>query len=469
MKTAIYVRVSTEDQAKEGFSINAQKEKLTAFCKLKQWSIYDYYIDEGISAKNIKDRPEINRMLNDVKTKKVKNVLVYKLDRLTRNTRDLIDLVEMFKIYDCNLNSVTESIDTTNAIGNMFLKIVGTFAEFERENLAERVSFGYEQKTREGNYTNTNGVYGYDYIIGKMILKVNILESEYVKEIYNSYLNGWSMQKIARTFNKNKVPTKRGGFWQQSTIKSILSNPLYVGRIRYGVNKKGIPTEYKCAYDKILDNNTFNRVQELMKTRTHFKEKKYPSEKAFFSPLLTCAKCGAKFHPKQQSHSGKHYISYYCNNKQIAKCDCRGVSHNKVLNAFENYIITITLDKDIELTNQIDNKYKQAILKDISNYEVKRKRIQTDYLSGNILSEEYRKFIDELVTQKSILESKLNEFNNNQNTTDYNQYKDILTNLKINWENLNYEEKKSFINQFIKNITLDISSTIPKIKELSFN
>ena len=120
----------------------------------------------------------------------------------------------------------------------MFVKIIGIFAEFERENLAERVTFGYEQKTKEGNYTNCNGVFGYDYLVGIGKLRVNKNEAIYVKKIFNWYLDGESMIKIAKKLKDLNVPTKRGGHWNQSTIYSILTNPLYIGNVRYGVGRK---------------------------------------------------------------------------------------------------------------------------------------------------------------------------------------------------------------------------------------
>ena len=162
MKTGIYCRVSTEEQV-DGFSINAQIDKLTKYADSCDWEVVDYYIDEGISGKNLCDRDEVKRLIDDVICGKINNILVYKLDRITRSMKDLIYLIELFDKYNCTFNSQTEKIDTSNAVGRMFIKIIGIFAEFERENLAERVSFGYEQKTREGNYTNCNGVYGYDY------------------------------------------------------------------------------------------------------------------------------------------------------------------------------------------------------------------------------------------------------------------------------------------------------------------
>ena len=116
-------------------------------------------------------------------------------------------------------------------------KIIGIFAEFERENLAERVSFGYEQKTREGYYTNTNGVYGYDYDLKNHKLVVNELEKKLVERVFDLYLEGYSYFKISKLFNEENIPTKRNGHWAPSTIKQILSNPLYIGQVRYGLSK----------------------------------------------------------------------------------------------------------------------------------------------------------------------------------------------------------------------------------------
>ena len=281
MQTAIYCRVSTEEQATEGFSIHAQKDKLTKYANINDWDIVDYYVDDGISGKNLTERPEVSRLIEDVKKGKIKNVLIYKLDRLTRSVKDLIYLIELFDKNNCTFNSQTEKIDTSNAVGRMFVKIIGIFAEFERENLAERVTFGYEQKTREGNYTNCNGVFGYDYIIGKGKLKINKNEAGYVRKIYNWYLEGESMLKIAKKLKDLSVPTKRGGHWNQSTIYSILTNPLYIGNVRYGVGRKnGFEVSGKNIIP-IINKELFNNVNNLMKKRKKFQTRKYSSDDTY--------------------------------------------------------------------------------------------------------------------------------------------------------------------------------------------
>ena len=145
MITGIYVRVSSEEQVKHGFSIRAQIEKLTTYAKLKGWIIYDVYEDKGISGKSIEERPAIKRLISDIEKGKVNNVLVFKIDRLTRSVKNLIELIDLFQKYNCEFNSLTESIDTSSATGRMFLKIIGIFAEFERENIVERTKVGFER------------------------------------------------------------------------------------------------------------------------------------------------------------------------------------------------------------------------------------------------------------------------------------------------------------------------------------
>ncbi len=471
VKTGIYLRVSTEEQAKEGFSINAQKEKLTNYSKINDWEIIDYYIDNGVSAKNIKDRPEISRLIKDIKTSKVNNVLIYKLDRLTRSVKDLINLIELFEKYECTVSSLTEKLETGNAVGRMFVKIIGIFAEFERENLAERISFGYEQKTREGNYTNTQGVNGYDYIVGKGDLVVNEKEKEIVNRIYEMYLEGTSMLKIAKTFNTEGIPSKRGGYWSQSTIKSILTNPLYIGKIRYGVSKKleNRAFEVNGEQETIIDKVTFNRVQKLITKRKKHNSKKYPSEKAYFSTALRCSKCGARFHPKQQKQNNKYYITYYCNNKQIAKCISPGISHNKVLAEFENYINNFKLDKNIDINPFNDSKEKiSKLLIELDNLKRKRKRLQQLFIDEQLTNEDYSKMIKQIEISKLTINKSIEKLSVRKEEINFDSIKNIIVDFKKNWDNLDTSLRNSFINQFIKYIMLDINNGKANIKEIQF-
>ena len=241
--------MSTDEQAKEGFSIRAQQEKLTNYIGIKGWELYGVYIDDGISGKNITDRPEINRLVNDVMQGNVENVLVYKIDRLTRSTRDLINLMDFFNEKGCAFNSLMESIDTHTPSGRMFIKIIGIFAEFERENIIERVTVALEKKVKEGYTLSGYGIvpYGYKREIGNREITVNEEESKIVKEMFHMYLNQHkSFNAIATELNMRNVKSSKNSNWVGFAVKYMLGNPIYMGKadIRYWI-KTGIlkPTE----------------------------------------------------------------------------------------------------------------------------------------------------------------------------------------------------------------------------------
>lgn len=474
MHTAIYLRVSTEEQASEGFSIHAQKDKLTKYSEVNDWDVIDYYVDDGISGKNLKDRPEVTRLIEDVKSGKINNILVYKLDRLTRSVKDLIYLIELFDKYKCTLNSHTEKLDTSNAVGRMFVKIIGIFAEFERENLAERVTLGYEQKTREGNYTNTNGVFGYDYIVGKGILEVNELESKYVRKIYEWYLNGESMLSIAKRLRNESVPTKRGGNWNQSTIYSILTNPLYIGLVRYGIHKQnGFHVSGKHI-EPILDDSIYKNVQDLMTKRKKFQTRKYSSDDTYYFRVLKCDKCGGKYHARQQIQSGKKYITYACNGHYNGTCDAKGFSHKKIEQAFLDYLGKIndfSYDESI-LDNKLTNNDDEILFikEDINKLTIKRSNATKLFAEDKI-------DLDSLKEIQSIIDEKLNNFTDKlkelekkpeEEKLDKEQIMKAALNVKNNFLHLTNKERKIFIERFIKEIKVKKEGNNVKILNIMF-
>ncbi|MBR1376656.1 MAG: recombinase family protein [Bacilli bacterium] len=479
--TGIYIRVSTEDQAKDGFSIHAQREKLTKYAEANDWHIYDYYVDDGISGKNLDGRPEVTRLLNDVKEGKVNNVLIYKLDRLTRSVRDLIYLIELFEKHSCTFNSQTEKIDTSNAVGRMFVKIIGIFAEFERENLAERVSFGYEQKTREGNYTNTNGVYGYDYIIGENRIEVNEFERELVNKIFDLYIDGESYFKIARAFNAENVPTKRGGHWSATTIKSIINNPLYIGKVRYGLQEKNKDKAFTVDgknIEPIVDEDKWNLANNIVDTRKHYCSRRYPSENSYYFHIIKCDKCDGHISARQQTHKGKLYISYRCNNSARGFCDAKCFSHNLMENAFLEYLDTLeTLkpDKSILENKKIVNSYekeKEEIEKKITKLEEKKKSVRSQFINDLISIDEYKSIIDEIEKQENMWKNKvatlIEDTTNIVESYTYEDVKEIVTNIKLNWKHLTNKERQQFLERFVDNIKVYKVKNKVKIKCIDF-
>lgn len=141
-RAALYVRVSTDAQYEEGYSVDAQKEKLVQYCKLKDFSDYEFYIDGGWSGSNI-DRPEMKRMIDDIVSHKVDSVIVYKLDRLSRSQKDTIFLLEdIFIPNNCSFISLNENFDTSTPYGKAMIGILSVFAQLERENIRERTRMG---------------------------------------------------------------------------------------------------------------------------------------------------------------------------------------------------------------------------------------------------------------------------------------------------------------------------------------
>lgn len=359
IKTAIYIRVSTEEQVEHGYSIRAQEEKLKYYAKIKDWTITDIYIDEGISGKSIKNRKELSRMIEDIKIEKINNVLVYKIDRLTRSTKDLIDLIEFFNEKNCDFNSLCESIDTVSATGRMFIKIIGIFAEFERENIVERVKMGLERKVKEG-YTiaSSNISYGYQKRKGQKIQKKNNKESTIVKYIYNSYLNGNNFSKIARYLNQKGIKTKKNCNWSYKTIKLILSNPNYNGKVRYGINSKKY-FEVDGKHEKIIDDKTFQKVSNKLKTQNKLKENKANSD-AYLNGLVY----------DFQDNKLKIKRIYVYNIKKQKKCYINYKNDDNTIYISQNKIEKILLEKNIIKTTDSYNEKRKKVMLQIHKIKI---------------------------------------------------------------------------------------------------
>ena len=259
MKTAIYVRVSTEEQAREGYSISAQLQRLKAFCVSQNWTVEGIYADEGVSAKDM-NRPELKRMLNDIEEGKINCVLVYRLDRLTRSVFDLYKLLETFDKYECKFKSATEVYDTTTAMGRMFITIVAALAQWERENMGERMAFGKKEKARQSKWTSSHVPFGYDINKEKDKLIINPLEAKIVRKMFDLYPT-MGMRTIALYLNENKMFTRLGNNWTDNTVSQILKNPVYCGYIYWSGEV------YKGHHEGIVSEEVFEETQQLIKER----------------------------------------------------------------------------------------------------------------------------------------------------------------------------------------------------------
>lgn len=257
VRAAIYTRVSTEDQAKEGFSLDAQLEKLRAYCTARGWSVAGEYVDDGYSGRKAR-RPAYIRMMEE--QEKWDTLLVIKMDRIHRNSKNFMTMMEELGREGKEFVSMMESLDTSTAMGRFVMDIIQRIAQLESEQIGERVYIGMEQKAKtNGGMLGFNIPYGYDYVNGKLV--ENKTEALQVKKIYEMYLSGQSMKKIAKTFNDQGIPTKQNKKWGQQTVALILKNPLYYGFLHW---EKYLN---KGDYPPLIDQNIFTEVQGIIKKR----------------------------------------------------------------------------------------------------------------------------------------------------------------------------------------------------------
>ena len=241
---AIYVRVSTQEQAREGLSIDAQIDKCKSFCQARDWGVFKIYRDAGFSAGSL-NRPALELLIKDAEEKKFETILVYKIDRFSRNLKDLIMVLENLKKKKINFTSVTEQIDTTSAMGEAFFQIIGVFAQLERGMVRERVELAFDRKIKFGEVLY-RAPFGYTYQNKKLVPDKE--HAEKIKEIFEMWAEGVSYKEISKKFN---IST--------STLYQIIKNPIYLGKIKY----KG--DLYKGAHFPLITKELFNRANKITK------------------------------------------------------------------------------------------------------------------------------------------------------------------------------------------------------------
>jgi len=463
METAIYGRVSSEEQAMEGYSIRGQVEKLQSYVSAKSWSIYDVYLDEGISGKNITERPAIKRMIEDIKAGHVKNVLVFKLDRLTRSVADLVYLIDLFKQYGCAFNSLTESIDTSTASGRMFIKIIGIFAEFERENIGERVRLGKERKAREGYTTGAHfSNYGYDRAIGERIQTINETEAAIVRRVYDMYVNqNYSLTGIATTLNKEKIPTKHGYFWNTGKIISLISNPNYMGYVRYGMEKPDQYFEAKGKHEAIISEEVFKEAQAIMAKNKLVTPTKKPNEENYLVGFLFCGLCGRKLKSNMDyRENNKVYHTYVCYARVNRACEAKRMTAGNAEKAMIEYIANLPTDENaaakIEQAKQAAVARIEELKAKLNNLEAKEKEMLDSYIEDNATLAEYRGVKTQLDGEKAKILTEIEALTPSQ-TISYEEPKtreEIITAFNDGWGSFTNIEKRQFLMKHIRKITL---------------
>jgi site-specific DNA recombinase len=377
---------------------------------------------------------------------------------------------------------MVESIDTASATGRMFLKIVGIFAEFERENLAERVRLGLERKAREGySLASFKQSYGYNRESGNKIQEIVPEEAVIVKRIYSMYLyDDYTFNKIARTLNAEKIPTKHNKWWGDGTIKDILQNPNYIGKVRYCIDDTSRYFEAEGHHEPIIEVDVFNQVQEKIGKMKKITKTKRPTIGAYFCGVLYCPECGGKFstkwdynyHNRVKKLNGDgdfvSYAAYRCNKAIRGQCAMRNViNHAKLETAFEEYIATryeditetdVNHDEIADLSrNGADDHADEiaAITAELDILANKAEEIMRHYSTSTIDFASYRSMIAFNNERQSELQERLTTL---QNTAETQRRRytaaDVVADLRTNWNALNNEQRLQFVQQFIKKLVI---------------
>ena len=408
MRTAVYMRVSTDDQAKEGFSIPAQREKLLSYIHSQDWELTDIYADEGVSAKDT-NRPELTRLLADVRAGKVDVVLVYRLDRLTRSVLDLYQLLQEFDRHGVRFKSSTEVYDTTTAIGRLFITLVAALAQWERENLGERVKMGMGQMVKERKRPGGPPPYGYDLIDGRLL--INDVEAVGVRTMFAQYVQGESPRQIADAANHQGWRGKNGAPWSASAVLRLLKNPVYYGALRWNyatAEQRQNPSEHWLIEEKthpaIIDEDSFFRVQQRLNTRST-KHPRTLGSSFLFSGLLYCSRCGSAMRGKTtrtKRTKGGHYTHHYywCKNKTAGTCDAPPLRQDWIEQEIVGELNRFPLEARAAALETIALLQKQEKLADEGKREhmqqLKRARWEEAYAAGLLTLNAFKKKLQDL-------------------------------------------------------------------------
>lgn len=289
--TALYLRVSTEAQADEGYSLAAQGEKLEAYCRMKGIERFRRYVDGGFSGSNL-SRPAMAELIEAIRGGMVERVVVYKLDRLSRSQKDTLYLIEdVFLPHAVDFVSINENIDTGSPYGRAMIGILSAFAQLERENIFLRTRMGMRERVKQGYWPGGGKIpFGYDYDAAQGILVPN-RDADTVREIYARYLAGQSTGRIAREL----------GLRYEQLVRQILSRESNTGVIVY----KG--ERYPGRHEPLIDRETFARAQRRL---SRVGQPRAASGGKLLTGLLVCGHCGAKMRYQKWGGAGDKLVCY---------------------------------------------------------------------------------------------------------------------------------------------------------------
>ncbi|MCX0375994.1 recombinase family protein [Clostridium perfringens] len=504
---AIYCRVSTDEQAEFGYSIDEQKRLLEEWCKANDYIIYKCYSDRGISGKNIKDRPALKELLSDAKEGKFDMVISWKINRVSRKLEDVLKIVNILEKNNITFKSYSEPFETDTPAGRMQFQMMALIGEFERGTIAQNVKMGMIAKAKSGNWCGGR-VLGYDLVPnnspeeekkGKNKLEINEKEAEIVRFIFNEYSKGKGYKAITNKMNKLGYKTKKGNNFSVGSIRDILTNPVYIGEIRYNVrqnwsekrrrNINPNPIRVKGKHEAIIDRELWDKVQLILESKKGKPSRIYDGEYPL-TGILRCPKCGAGMVISRTTNTladgTKKRIAYYCcgnwKNKGTSVCNSNTIRVDKaneyVFKKIEELVSNEAMIKAVvkNINKERKDKVKPAkrllgdIDKELEKLDKRKRKIFEAYEDDILTKEEFQTRKDELNEKIRILEEEkkplLNTISDEvSEDIPYEFIKDILMNFsKILNSSVSREQQKKLLHMIISEITMNESREIESIK-----
>ena len=462
----VYIRVSTEDQAREGFSLGEQEEKLLALCKFKDLEVYKVYKDAGISAKDMEHRPQFQEMLKDMKDGKINYIVAYKLDRITRSVRDLEELISVLEQYNCFLLCDRDDVNTSTANGRFFVRMLTVLSQLEIEIVSERTKFGLNGAIKSGHIPGQRP-FGYTKSEDKKMIVDNATRP-YVEKIFDMYLEGKSFGQIANYFKENNIYPKKK--WRDTTIQKIIDNKIYMGDYeqykRIGKQENLEPIVYMNVVEPIISRAKWEECQRQKERnqRTYTRDRIYT-----FFQRLKCPNCSRIMKCKGSGGTKRKYMYYTCEhcrinfNEDHVECLLRDFIYDLLEYdmAVKNFFLPVLGDKTNIDTTSID--------KEIRDLEKQRNRIKNLYIKGIVEIDDFKEDYKLIEDKLANLESKKLELVNLE-TFNYSPHEllaerdlekekmirlDTLNSvLKTKWNGMDKSEKQEFISKFIDTIEI---------------
>lgn len=495
-KVAIYARVSTTEQAEQGYSIDAQLRVLNDYCTANNKLMYKEYVDRGISGKSIEGRLQLQQLLIAAQNHEFDEVIVWKINRISRKQIDLLKIVEILNRNNIIFRSYSENFETETPIGKFALQMMGSVAELERNTIVENVKLGMKQRAREGNW-NGGVVLGYtskktDKPSDKnksTALEIVADEALLVKKIFNLYASGKGLKAIANELNHQGYHTKRKNPFSITSIKDIILNPIYIGKIRFG--KSSDAENYLIVdgnHERIISDELWTKVQELYKSKARRPPKTFVGSFPL-TGIIRCPVCGygmVAHRGKVKNKDGTYTIHRYyaCGawrNKGTAVCHSNSISadyvEEYVFNRIRNVLTTPKALKNIVDTINQKNSQVNKPLSDelnllnnkLADFDTKIGKYLTLYADNILTKEQLKAQInlldmdkDTIIQRKSDIETQL--ATSSTAPIPYDLVKSTLENFQATIHNLPPEKQKLLLQLIIQEITI---TTSKKVKDIT--